>query len=76
MLRRVAVLSRLPEVLSAEADGEKGYADTLFAMLLEQAGMMAQKIGKCFLEPLRCRVGGRRKRAEKHLRARRLHKAP
>ena len=51
VLRRVEARARLPEVLSAEADGEKGYQIAPPAMLLEQVGRMAQKIGKCVLEP-------------------------
>ena len=44
MLHFVAVLSRLPEVLSAEADGEKGYQIAPPAMLLEQVDTTAPKI--------------------------------
>ena len=45
------VRPRAPKRLSPFIPKIKGTRYTLFAMLLEQAGMMAQKIGKCFLEP-------------------------
>ena len=44
MLRRVEARARLPEVLSAEADGEKGYQIHSSAMLLEQVDTTAPKI--------------------------------
>jgi hypothetical protein len=41
VLHRVEARARLPEVLSAEADGEKGYQIAPPAMLLEQVDTTA-----------------------------------
>ena len=51
MLHRVEVRARGSIWLSPSVSGEKGYQIHTLPMLLEQVGMMAQKIGKCFLEP-------------------------
>ena len=50
-LRPVEVRLRLLVSFPPSPVEEKGYQIHTLPMLLEQVGMMAQKIGKCFLEP-------------------------
>ena len=45
------VAARLAEQMAPAHLKKKGYQIHTLPMLLEQVGMMAQKIGKCFLEP-------------------------